>query len=415
LVYLSDLHYLLITWSTLPILSQPPSLTGPTINDPNLKVERVFAGDLQIPTSMAFLGPNDILVLEKNKGVVDRIVNGKLLPQPLVQIPNIANQEVEWGLLGIVIDKTGTDSSSPTYVFLYYTEKGSDSGERARNHTYRYELSSDGSRLVNPLLLLNLPATSPDPDQESNHDRGKVMIGPDHNVYTAIGDVGGHRGQAQNDKDGARLDGTSGILRVTKDGQPVIPDPLGREDPTRTYYAYGIRNSFGFEFDPITGNIWDTENGADDNDEVNLVAPGFNSGWLKMQGMAPPNFDPNTELVTFGDKGKYHDPQFVWRQTIGPTALKFLNSDKLGKQYENTIFTGDVDTGNLYNFKLNADRNGLQLAGALSDKIADTREELHPIIFGQGFGVITDIKVGAGDGYLYILTYDGSIYRILPS
>ena len=128
------------------------------------------------------------------------------------------------------------------------------------------------------------------------------MIGPDHNVYTAIGDVGGHRGQAQNDKDGARLDGTSGILRVTKDGQPVIPDPLGREDPTRIYYAYGIRNSFGFDFDPITGNIWDTENGADDNDEVNL-APGFTSGWLKMHEMAPPNFDPNTELVTFDDKG----------------------------------------------------------------------------------------------------------------
>jgi general stress protein YciG len=74
--------------------------------------------------------------------------------------------------------------------------------------------------------LLNLPATSPDPDQESNHDGGKVMIGPDHDVYTEIGDVGGYRGQAQNDKDGARLDGTSGILKVTKDGQSATPDPL---------------------------------------------------------------------------------------------------------------------------------------------------------------------------------------------
>src|ERR1041385_4286952 len=86
-----------------------------------------------------------------------------------------------------------------------------------------------------------------------------------------------------------------------------------------------------------------------------------------MQGMAPPNFDPNTELVTFGDKGKYHDPQFVWRQTIGPTALKFLNSDRLGKQYENTIFSGDVNTGNLYNFKLNSDRTSLALSGGLSE------------------------------------------------
>ena len=125
---------------------------------------------------------------------------------------------------------------------------------------------------------MNLPANSPDPQGESNHDGGKIVIGPDHNVYTAIGDVGGHNGQAQNNKDGARLDATSGILRVTEAGQPVSPVLLGDEDPTKVYYAYGIRNSFGIDFDPLTGNLWDTENGANDNDEINLVTPGFNSG-----------------------------------------------------------------------------------------------------------------------------------------
>jgi glucose/arabinose dehydrogenase len=373
----------------------------------------VVSGLLKVPTSMAFLGPNDILVLEKNKGTVDRIVNGKLLPQPLLQIPNIANEEVEWGLLGIAVDKKGNDASSPTYVFLFYTEKGSG-GEKPANRLYRYALSADSTRLEHPLLLLNLPANSPDPEGESNHDGGKVVIGPDHNIYTVIGDVGGHNGQAQNTRDGAKLDGTSGVLRVTEDGQPVLPILLGDDDPTRVYYAYGIRNSFGIDFDPLTGNLWDTENGADDNDEVNLVQPGFNSGWIKVMGFAPNGFEPNEQLVMFNGNGKYHDPQFVWRQTIGPTALKFLNSDALGKQYENTIFSGDVNTGSLYNFKLNPDRTSLALSGGLTDKIADSRDELQPVIFGQGFGVITDIKVGAGDGYLYVLTYDGSIYRIRP-
>jgi glucose/arabinose dehydrogenase len=391
-----------------------PAANGPTVNDPSLRVERVVSGLLKVPTSMAFLGPNDILVLEKNKGTVDRIVNGKLLSQPLLQIPNIANEEVEWGLLGIAIDKKGNDASSPTYVFLYYTEKGSN-GEKPANHLYRYTLSADSTRLENPLLLLNLPANSPDPQGESNHDGGKIVIGPDHNIYTVIGDVGGHNGQSQNNRDGTRLDGTSGVLRVTEDGQPVLPIPLGNDDPTKVYYAYGIRNSFGIDFDPLTGNLWDTENGADDNDEVNLIQPGFNSGWIKVMGFAPKGFEPNEQLVMFNGNGKYHDPQFVWRQTIGPTALKFLNSDVLGKQYENTIFSGDVNTGSLYNFKLTPDRTSLSLSGALSDKIADSRDELQPVIFGQGFGVITDIKVGAGDGYLYVLTYDGSIYRIRPS
>ena len=55
--------------------------------------------------------------------------------------------------------------------------------------------------------------------------------------------------------------------------------------PKGWHYAYGIRNSFGFDFDPVTGNIWDTENGADYKDELNLVMPGFNSGWSQVMGL----------------------------------------------------------------------------------------------------------------------------------
>jgi glucose/arabinose dehydrogenase len=393
-----------------------PAAGGPTVNDPNLGVEKVFQG-LKNPTSMAFLAPNDILVLEKNKGTVDRIVNGKIMPQALLEVPNIGRQ-VEWGMLGIAVDNNNSNTNnnsngSPPFVFLYYTENQTSAGP-TRNHLYRYELSEDKSKLVNPKLLLDLPATSPDLQGENNHDGGKVVIGPDHNVYTVIGDVGGHNGQAQNNEDGQELDGTSGVLRVTEDGQLVLPNPLGDDDPTKVYYAYGIRNSFGIDFDPVTSSLWDTENGANDNDEINIVEPGFNSGWGKVMGFATDNFNPNEELVMFDGKGKYHNPQFVWKQTVGPTTLKFLNSDKLGKQYENTIFVGDVNTGNLYNFRLNSNRAGLLLGGALADNIAETHEELQPVIFGQGFGVITDIQVGASDGYLYILTYDGSIYRIVP-
>ena len=113
----------------------------------------------------------------------------------------------------------------------------------------------------------------------------------------------------------------------------------------------------------------------------------------------------------------YRAPELATLQTIAPTALKFLNSDKLGKQYENTMFMGDVDNGNLYNFKLNEDRTALILDGTLADKkIANTPEDLKEggAVLGQGFGVITDIQVGPNDdGYLYILTLQGSLYRIV--
>ena len=145
------------------------------INDPNLKAELVFQG-LQSPTSMAFLGPNDILVLEKDQGTVKRIVNGNILTEPILQV-NVST-EGERGMLGIAISKhiataTSTRSNtspSNTFVFLYYTESDG-SGSPLGNRVYRYELLDN--KLINPKLILNLPAT-PGPF----HDGGKVLIGP---------------------------------------------------------------------------------------------------------------------------------------------------------------------------------------------------------------------------------------------
>ncbi|MFL6393446.1 MAG: PQQ-dependent sugar dehydrogenase, partial [Nitrososphaeraceae archaeon] len=346
----------------------------PIVNDPNLKVEQVFKG-LRFPTKMAFLGPDDILVLEKDNGTVQRIVNGKMLPEPVLDV-NVANK-FERGLLGIAVAKhnnnkqqqqpdndasIGSSSSSntdadngglmgiiggssirgsagssdsnagsgpTTYVFLYYTEsevEGSDicykesttcdpAGEPLGNRLYRYELVDN--KLVNPLLLLNLPSN------RNQHNGGPVVIGPDQKVYVVIGDIA-HRSKAQNYKENRDADGTSGILRVTQDGQIVSNPPLGNTIPLALYYAYGIRNSFGMDFDPITGNLWATEAGFV-FDELNLVKPGFNSGWAKIDGIAS-MCKPGTcsylsgnnisssyldSLEDFGGRGKYSDPQFV--------------------------------------------------------------------------------------------------------
>ena len=76
------------------------------------------------------------------------------------------------------------------------------------------------------------------------------------------------------------------------------------------------------------------------------------------------------------EKGFTQDPKFVWNQPVAPTALKFLNSDKLGKQYQNTMFVGDVLTGNLYNFKLNPERTGLVLNGPLANQVANSQDQM---------------------------------------
>ena len=397
----------------------------PEIKDPNLKVELVSEG-LELPTSISFLGSNDILVIEKDKGTVQRIVDGKISSSPLLDV-NVANKS-ERGMLGSAVAHR---VNATTYVFLYYTESLEDGNDDCPsdnfcnpgndplgNRLYRYELIND--KLVNPKLILDLPGT-PGPA----HNGGSVTIGPDNNVYLSVGDI-----RTASVQKISSLDGRGGILRINQDGKVVKEVAsekegiLDGEHPLNLYYAYGIRNSFGIDFDPVTGNLWDTENGPNFGDEINLVEPGFNSGWNAVQGIWPRKVggeSPTANIITnpsnlldFEDIGKYSAPEITWFDTVGPTAIKFLNSDKLGKTYKNDMFVGDVHNGFLYNFKLDQHRRELLLEDPVKDRVVNTDEENRGIIFGKGFGSISDLEVGP-DGYLYVVSIArGQIYRIVP-
>src|SRR5918995_281417 len=442
-----------------------PYPLGPVIKDPTLRAEVVLRG-LTYATDMAFLGPNDILVTEKDTGNVRRIVNGVMLQEPLLDV-NVATYGHR-GMLGIAVSNittssstsspsssyvldgktmtstsTNTNTNSTKYVFLYYTAAQMQDGEDITqgkqplgNVVYRYELANNNSRLINPKLLLDLPAT---PGSIGNG--GKVLVNPyDNNLYITIGgvDIEGHKTKAQNVKNGREPDGTSSILRITLDGKPVPNGSILGNEPllNKYYYAYGIWNSFGIDFDPMTGKLWDTENGVIFGDEVNLVEPGFNSGWNKIDGIWLRGYpiedtedkaifseeQANNLLEDFDGKGKYSTPEFTWFDDVGPTAIRFFNSDKLGKQYKNDIFVGDIINGNIYHFDINKERTELLLPpnSPLLDKVVSSNETRYnnEIIFGKGFGGVTDIEVGLKDGYLYILTFSkgqGTIYRIVSN
>jgi glucose/arabinose dehydrogenase len=397
------------------------------VTDPNLQVE-LFAKGLKLPTSLAFSGPGEILVLEKDKGTVRKIINGKLQAKPILDVP-VATIE-ERGMLGIAVSHN--ESNNRTYVFLYFTESGTGNDgdditvkkEPVGNRLYRYELNDQG-KLVNPKLLLDLPAV-PWP----YHNGGALTIGKDNNIYIVIGD-GTIDTQTNNVGNGSLPDGRSGILRVTQDGTVVGQGILGDKYPLNLYYAYGIRNSFGIDFDPVGGNLWDTENGPNFGDELNLVKSSFNSGWKKVQGLwSVGPWDPVLEsekkgnltldapddLVDFNGRGQYSSPKFTWNHTIGPTAIKFLTTDKLGEKYRNDMFVSGEGTPKVYHFKLNQNRTELLLQGPLADKVADSNDELDNMIFAKlGHSSITDLDVGP-DGYLYLLSiWEGKIYRIVPS
>jgi aldose sugar dehydrogenase len=419
---------------------------GPVTIDPSLKIELVTSG-IKFPSNMAFLGNNDLLVLEKNEGVVKRVLNGVIQNDSLLDV-SVANG-VERGMLGIAMKKTNI---GPVHVFLYFTESvkdGDDVSERKiplGNRLYRYDLVDD--KLVNPKLLLNLPSTP-----GSAHNGGEILLDGKGNIYVTIGDLNRSNAKnsnstitlVQNNQDGLYPDGRAGILRITEDGKPVGPGIIGSQDPLDKYFAYGIRNSFGIAFDPLTGTLWDTENGPEYGDEINLVQPGFNSGWNKVQGIwtpdenSPGNITSDlSNLVSFNNTGKYSEPELSWYQpSPGLTSLIFFNSSKLGSKYANDMLVGDFHNGNIYNFKLYPNRTGLILPPPIADKVVNTKNETQSAVFAKGFGAITDMEIGP-DGYLYVLSlyqgaancdplrhpnqacisYDkpigGSIFRILP-
>ncbi len=426
-----------------------------------MKLELVTSG-LDFPTTMAFLGQDDFLILEKS-GTVKRVTDGQIVAQPLLHVD--VNEKDERGLLGIAVNDmkgingTSTNTDTAYNVFLYYITCEGKNAE-CKNQIYRYDLDNKNNALVNPKLLLSIPSF-PDPA----HIGGIIDIGPDNNLYFTIGNFQHtipeepYKTKTQNFEDGEAVDGRAGILRITQEGKPVGSGILGNEYPLNLYYAYGVKNSFGIDFDPVTGKLWFTENGPRYGDEINLAEPGSNSGSDKIFGIWRVNEEgkklevgsggeegedaesegeegndagvgeekfvtvgnkPPDDLVYFEGRGHYNAPKFTWDKSSPPTGLLFLNSDKLASGYKNDMFVGSVD-GRIFHFDLNDNRTELLLKGVLEDKIATDSTEYGDILFAEGFSIITDLKQGP-DGYLYVVSglkgseaeNPGAVYRILP-
>ncbi|MBI1662283.1 MAG: PQQ-dependent sugar dehydrogenase [Nitrosopumilus sp.] len=333
-------------------------------------------------TTMTFV-EDDILILQKSDGIVRLIQDGVLQEKPVLDV-NV-DSAGEKGMLGI--------TSVGSTVYLYYTEANEDGGESLGNRIYKYEWTGDS--LINPELLKELPSNI-------SHNGGAMVVGLDNQVYAVIGDTLGY-GLLQNKP----LDWLEGDDLDLKDNGVILQ--LEGENP---YFAMGIRNSFGLAIDPVTGNLWATENGDDDFDEINLIPEKFNSGWIVIMGPAT-----ESELASLPgyEDYVYDDPKFSWEKSIAPTGLDFAKFQEIDN-YDDSLFVGDCNTGNLYKFELNENRDGFEFTNSfLQDNVVNKDESLDEIIIGTGFGCVTDIERGP-DGFLYVVSLsEGVIYRIIPA
>ncbi len=448
-----------------------PAAASPTMLDDNLTVSTVVAG-LDQPTSLAFIGPNDFLVLERATGRVQRIVNGSLHSTPLDLAVNNASER---GLLGIALHPKFSQNG---FVYLFWTESstGTDTANIDQvpllgNRVDRYVWN--GSTLTFDRNLIKLRALQQDAGQPSrgNHNGGVLRVGPDGKVYIVIGD-NGRRGLLQNitsggpvpddqfggpEPDDAHLTGV--ILRLNDDGSTPADNPFFNATTTLTgeaaanvkkVFAYGVRNSFGMDFDPLSGALWTQENGDDAFDEINRVTAGFNGGWIQAMGPVSRVDEFKSIEMTYGagnlqqlrwppsniaatpqtavsrmymlPGAQYVDPEFSWKYALAPSPIGFVKGRGLGPQFEGDLFVGASRTtllnGFLFRFKLTTDRQHFSFTDPrLADRVADNvdkfdQTESESLIAGKDFGITTDIQTGPNGNVFVVSLSNGAVYEI---
>lgn len=402
------------------------ALHAQTLVDSNLTFETVVSSGLSFPIAIAFLDPSDptrFFVIEKDSGRVKLVQNGVVV-STVLDLP--VNSASERGLLGIALHP---DFATNGYVYLYYTRSstGSDtttSSAWVDNRVERY--TWNGSALVSPTLVVAFPRDTTQ-NNGPNHDGGVILFGPDGKLYGVTGDL--NRGFFSNPRieqntSTTAVAGVGGIFRLNPDGSIPPDNPfVSHANPRiQRLWAYGIRNSFGLDFDRLTARLWLTENGPNVYDEINLVERGFNSGWLKIMG-------PDSRNATYSENGNqaynasdlvylpnayYADPIFSWLQPIGVTTIVFVRSARFGTGVRDEAIVGESNNGRLYRFNMNSTRDDFVLTGALADRVADTTSERNLSTFGTGWGVVTDLRIGP-DGHLYMVSlYANRVYRIRP-
>lgn len=371
---------------------------------------------LSAPTTMEFVSDTQFLVLEKNTGRVKVVTLGSANITTALDLAVSSNSER--GLLGIALDP---DFANNRFVYLYYSTPNSGSADTSAegnwldNRVVRF--TWNGSVLQSPSApIIAFPAQAVSGAANGpNHDGGIITFGPDGKLYGITGDL--NRSRLEQNRVNANFPtaGVGGVFRINADGTIPSDNPFINDSrpEIKRLWSYGVRNSFGLTFDSQTGLLWDTENGPDQYDEINVVHLGFNSGWNLIMG--PDNRDPENESQLIHlPNSHYSDPEYSWLTPIAPSAILFLNSAKFSGVIRGNALVADSNNGRMYMFSLNAARDGFVLTGGLADLVADNATERDQALLGTGFQTPTDIKLGP-DGYVYVVNLSGGrVTRIGP-
>lgn len=317
---------LLLACALLPISQAPAGAASRT------HVVRCKGGTCW-PAAFAFTSDGgSIFYAERLTGEIRRFTLEGNRDSRWTRIPDVS-QRGEQGVLGIALDPEWDRGPRQQWVYVYYTE-----GHPHRNVIVRMRKKGGGG--VQRDRLLTVPASD-------FHDGGVLHFGPDGKLYAVTGDSQ-NPGLAQQKGNPAGK-----VLRLEQNGKRPADNPIRGSRA----FSYGHRNSFGFAFDPETDAIWQSENGPECDDEINLILPGRNYGWGGTSSCPDINDSgPNPER-----------PKATFNPVPALTGMAFCAGCGLGEDAEGDLLVGSYNDGRIRNLSLNPARDGIGAIGTLYD------------------------------------------------
>ena len=321
----------------------------------DLQAETLTSG-LDTPWELAW-GPDDTIWVTERAGAIHRVdpANGNATEVGRVEVTEVG----ESGLMGMAFHP---DFHAQPFVYLAHSF---DIGNEIRNRLVRMRFNGVALEAAEALLD-DIPG-------DRIHNGSRLSIGRDGFLYMTTGDAG--RPNLSQD-----LNSVAGkVLRLTLDGQPAPGNPFGT-----AIYSYGHRNAQGLVFHPETNDLYLTEHGPADNDEVNRVEIGRNYGWPNVRGFCDNDVRPEDD---FCERNRVAEPVATWTPTVAPCGADFYNADLIPGWKGSFLFT-TLRGESLVRLTLSPD----------GSRAVD--EEL---LFEGEFGRLRDVLVGP-NGQIYLAT-----------
>ncbi len=339
----------------LSVLAQGKASAPPPRLPAGTKVQ-TYASGLDFPVDMAWVpGSRTMFFTEKNTGQIRVLQGGKLLKTPCASLE--VDAQAERGLLGIILHP---DFKTNGFLYVYYTN-----ASPLEHRVTRFKVENNRCTAAKNIVT-GLPTAS------AYHNGGQLEF-LDGKLFVSTGE--GHSPKEAQDTS-SRL---GKILRYNPDGSVPEDNPFGN-----AVWSYGHRNPFGLAVNVKTGRLYETENGPECDDEINLIEAGNNYGWGNPHECGSQGTGPNPVAALIR-----------WTPTIVPTDPWWYRG-KL-RALSNSLYMGDFNTGRLHRLVMND---------------AGTRITEDRIVFDAGEGIV-DVSKGPG-GWLYFATPTG-IFRIVDN